>query len=89
MFGYERLAYANCHHSQDTLFTFDVLGRYSCNTLEEAVNSIDPCDSRELRQASAPIRSCRTARIGCLLGSMLLTASSSVLQLYGEHIEGE
>jgi choline dehydrogenase-like flavoprotein len=27
---------------QDTLFTFDVLGRYSCNTLEEAVNSIDP-----------------------------------------------
>ncbi len=24
---------------QDTLFTFDVLGRYGCNTLEEAVNS--------------------------------------------------
>jgi hypothetical protein len=27
---------------QDTLFTFDILGRYGCNTLEEAVNSIDP-----------------------------------------------
>ena len=27
---------------QDTLFTFDVLGRYSCNTLEEALNSVDP-----------------------------------------------
>ncbi|HZE58658.1 MAG TPA: family 16 glycoside hydrolase [Chthoniobacterales bacterium] len=27
---------------QDTLFTFDVLGRYGCNTLEEAVNSINP-----------------------------------------------
>jgi choline dehydrogenase-like flavoprotein len=27
---------------QDTLFTLDVLGRYSCNTLEEAVNSVDP-----------------------------------------------
>ena len=27
---------------QDTLFTFDVLGRYGCNTLEQAVNSIDP-----------------------------------------------
>jgi hypothetical protein len=27
---------------QDTLFTFDIFGRYGCNTLEEAVNSIDP-----------------------------------------------
>jgi len=27
---------------QDTLFTFDVIGRYGCNTLEEAVNGIDP-----------------------------------------------
>jgi hypothetical protein len=26
---------------QDTLFTFDVLGRYGCNTLEEAANSIN------------------------------------------------
>ncbi|HYR21468.1 MAG TPA: family 16 glycoside hydrolase [Chthoniobacterales bacterium] len=26
---------------QDTLFTFDILGRYGCNTLEEAVNSIN------------------------------------------------
>ena len=26
---------------QDTLFTFDILGRYGCNTLEEAVNSLN------------------------------------------------
>ena len=26
---------------EDTLFTFDILGRYGCNTLEEAANSID------------------------------------------------
>src|SRR5258708_10294366 len=27
---------------QDTAFGFDVLGRYSCNTLDEAVDSINP-----------------------------------------------
>src|ERR1043166_8121952 len=26
---------------QDTLFTFDVLGRYSCNTLQEALDAMD------------------------------------------------
>jgi choline dehydrogenase-like flavoprotein len=31
---------------QDTLFTFDIFGRYACNTLEEAVNSINRADRR-------------------------------------------
>jgi choline dehydrogenase-like flavoprotein len=31
---------ATVDNPQDTLFTFDVLGRYGCNTLQEAVNSI-------------------------------------------------
>lgn len=31
---------------QDTLFTFDVLGRYGCNTLEEALNGLNRPNSR-------------------------------------------
>ena len=27
---------------QDTLFTFDILGRYGCNTLAEALDSANP-----------------------------------------------
>jgi hypothetical protein len=27
---------------QDTSFTFDILGRYGCNTLQEALDSADP-----------------------------------------------
>src|SRR4051794_30545674 len=35
---------------QDTSFSLDILGRYGCNTLEEARNSADPQKHKDARQ---------------------------------------
>lgn len=37
----ERTPMPTVRNPQDTLFTFDILGRYGCNTLEEAANSLN------------------------------------------------
>ncbi len=34
---------------QDTSFSFDILGRYGCNTLDEALNSADPARRADAR----------------------------------------